>query len=69
MLQRTLQKTKKFETAVGPDPPIKVDAKLMKRILENAESPEFSGKCIVKLAEDPDIIKKSGHILMTAYAC
>lgn len=57
---------KKFETAVGPDPPIKVDAKLMKRILENAESPEFSGKCIVKLAEDPDIIKKSGHILMTA---
>lgn len=30
---------------------IKVDAKLMKRILENAESPEFSGKCIVKLAE------------------
>ena len=30
---------------------VKVDAKLLKKILETAESPEFSGKCIVHLAK------------------
>ncbi|CAD5213131.1 unnamed protein product [Bursaphelenchus okinawaensis] len=28
-----------------------------------AESPEFSGKCIVKLATDPNLMKKTGMIL------
>ncbi|XP_078335153.1 dehydrogenase/reductase SDR family member 1-like isoform X2 [Crassostrea virginica] len=54
------------EKLAGPDAPVKVDAKLLKKILETAESPEFSGKCIVHLAKDPNIMKKSGHVLMTA---
>jgi hypothetical protein len=31
----------------------------------NAESIEFSGKCVVALASDPNLIKKTGHILLT----
>jgi len=37
----------------------------MKNIFENAESPEFSGKCIARLAADPNIIQKTSRILMT----
>lgn len=34
--------------------------------LKNGESPEFTGKCIVALAADPKIAKKSGKCLFTA---
>lgn len=33
--------------------------------MESAESPDFSGMCIAKLATDPKIMKKSGRIFMT----
>lgn len=31
----------------------------------NAESIEFPGKCVVALASDPNLIQKTGHILLT----
>lgn len=34
--------------------------------LEDAESPEFVGRVIVALANDPDVGKRSGHTLVTA---
>nr|ACO10345.1 Dehydrogenase/reductase SDR family member 1 [Caligus rogercresseyi] len=37
-----------------------------KKIFENGESPEFSGKAIVKLASDPCIIQKTGKIITTS---
>lgn len=56
---------KTLEKAAGPDSPIKIDKNKMKEMLQNAESTEFAGKCIVHLAQDPNIMRKSGHILMT----
>ncbi|KAL4216864.1 Dehydrogenase reductase SDR member [Mactra antiquata] len=37
----------------------------MKKITETAETTEFSGKCIVAMATDPDIMKMSGKIVLT----
>ena len=37
-----------------------------KSIFENAESVEFAGKAIVKLAEDPQRIKKTGKIVLVS---
>ncbi|KAK3587662.1 hypothetical protein CHS0354_042446 [Potamilus streckersoni] len=34
-------------------------------LFENGDSTEFSGKCIVGLATDPNVMKKSGKILLT----
>lgn len=31
----------------------------------NAETIEFSGKCVVALASDPNLIQKTGQILLT----
>lgn len=36
-----------------------------KQLFEGAESVEFAGKCIVSLAKDPNLMSKSGRILMT----
>lgn len=36
-----------------------------KQMFEGAESVEFTGKCIVSLAKDPNLMSKSGRILMT----
>merc|ERR1712168_1710683 len=33
---------------------------------EDAETPEFSGICIAKLAADPNIMNRTGRILMTS---
>ncbi|KAL3885707.1 hypothetical protein ACJMK2_025753 [Sinanodonta woodiana] len=41
------------------------DIKKAKQIFENGESTEYPGKCIVRLATDPDLMKKSGKILLT----
>jgi len=38
----------------------------MKLTFLNGETPEFSGKCISQLASDPNIMRKSGRILMTS---
>lgn len=35
-------------------------------LFQNAESTEFPGICIAKLAADPNIMKKSGRILLTS---
>lgn len=44
----------------------KVDSKNpMKKGFEGGESIEFAGKAIVKLAADPNILKKTGRILQT----
>jgi len=37
----------------------------VKKVFQHGETPEFSGKCIVKLAADPNIIDKTSKILMT----
>ncbi|XP_064611312.1 dehydrogenase/reductase SDR family member 1-like [Liolophura sinensis] len=39
--------------------------KLRTMFMESAESVELSGKCIVKLATDPHLMKKSGRIFQT----
>ncbi|KAL3885606.1 hypothetical protein ACJMK2_025656 [Sinanodonta woodiana] len=41
------------------------DIKKAKQVFENGESTEYPGKCIVRLATDPDLMKKSGKILLT----
>ncbi|KAK3587661.1 hypothetical protein CHS0354_042445 [Potamilus streckersoni] len=41
------------------------DIERAKQLFENGESTEFSGKCIVGLATDPNVMKKSGKILLT----
>lgn len=41
-------------------------AKDMAKAFENGESTEFAGKCLVALAADPNIMAKTGRILMTA---
>lgn len=35
------------------------------RIFENGESPEFAGKCVVNLAKDRNVLKKSGRVLLS----
>ncbi|XP_022339592.2 dehydrogenase/reductase SDR family member 1-like [Crassostrea virginica] len=35
------------------------------QLFEGAESVEFAGKCIVSLAKDPNLMSKSGKVLMT----
>uniref|UniRef100_A0AAY4B4Q8 Dehydrogenase/reductase (SDR family) member 1 n=1 Tax=Denticeps clupeoides TaxID=299321 RepID=A0AAY4B4Q8_9TELE len=35
-------------------------------VFENGESTEFSGKCIVKLAKDKDLMSMTGQVLMTS---
>ncbi|XP_014666544.1 PREDICTED: dehydrogenase/reductase SDR family member 1-like [Priapulus caudatus] len=42
------------------------DREYIKGMLETAETVEFSGKCITALALDPNIMKKSGRILLTS---
>ena len=32
----------------------------------NAESPEFQGRAVAALAADPDILAKTGQVLVTA---
>ncbi|XP_028834085.1 dehydrogenase/reductase SDR family member 1 [Denticeps clupeoides] len=38
----------------------------IKDVFENGESTEFSGKCIVKLAKDKDLMSMTGQVLMTS---
>jgi len=35
------------------------------KIFENGESTEYAGKCVVHLAQDPNILKKSGRVLLS----
>jgi len=35
------------------------------RMFENGETAEYAGKCIVHLAQDPNVLKKSGRILLS----
>lgn len=39
---------------------------LMKKAIENGETPEYTGICVARLAADPDIMKKTGRILIAA---
>jgi hypothetical protein len=34
--------------------------------LSNSESPEFSGRAVVALATDPDVIRHTGQVLVSA---
>ena len=34
--------------------------------LSNSESPEFVGRAVVALAHDPDVIRRTGHVLVAA---
>jgi len=40
-----------------------IDATKMRQMFENGESTEFSGKCVVALATDPSLMKKTGRVL------
>ncbi|XP_072021523.1 dehydrogenase/reductase SDR family member 1-like [Amphiura filiformis] len=42
-------------------------SKMMKRMIETGETPEFAGKAVVHLAADPNIMKKSGKIVHTTW--
>ena len=53
-------------TTVKRDVPLYMsDPKIMAKVFENAETPEFVGQCVAGLATDPDIMKKSGKIILT----
>lgn len=54
-------KSKKF--LAQPD---RVPAALAQRILESGESAEFVGRAVVALARDPDVLNKSGQMLLAA---
>uniref|UniRef100_A0A5S6QET7 Dehydrogenase/reductase SDR family member 1 n=1 Tax=Trichuris muris TaxID=70415 RepID=A0A5S6QET7_TRIMR len=43
-----------------------LDAEAMEELIANAETVEFAGKCVVHLAADKNIMKKTGRILFTA---
>ena len=61
-------KNMKEDPSSGPRgglPPSMKDTERMANLFENAETPEFAGQCIVRLATDPNIMKKSGKILLT----
>lgn len=47
------------------DVPQGIDPK-MKEVFENGESTELSGKCIVSLAQDRNLMSMTGKVLMTA---
>ena len=57
------------DTAVDPvkgsPPGLKLDSKGMKELFEKGETPEFAGQCIARLVTDPNIMMKSGKIIMT----
>ncbi|OQV20405.1 Dehydrogenase/reductase SDR family member 1 [Hypsibius exemplaris] len=40
-------------------------AEVVENMFANGETVEFSGKCVVALAKDPNIMKKSGRVLLT----
>lgn len=42
------------------------EKELLKSVFENGESTEYPGICVARLAADPDIMKKTGRILITA---
>ena len=46
--------------------PDRVPAALAKRILEHGESAEFAGRAVAALAADPDVMAKSGQLLLVA---
>ena len=46
-------------------PGLKVDFKRLKDLIEKGETPEFVGQCIARLVTDPNIMRKSGQIVMT----
>ncbi|CDW55539.1 adh short and Glycos transf 1 and Glyco trans 4 4 domain containing protein [Trichuris trichiura] len=43
-----------------------LEEEAMKDLISNAESVEFAGKCVVHLASDKNIMKKTGRVLFTA---
>ena len=46
-------------------PPAMRDRSRMRRVFETGETPEFAGQCIAALATDPNIMNKTGKIVMT----
>lgn len=46
--------------------PERVPAPLARRILESGESAEFVGRAVVALAGDPEVLTKSGQLLLAA---
>ncbi|XP_062578611.1 dehydrogenase/reductase SDR family member 1-like isoform X2 [Saccostrea cucullata] len=50
-----------FNVAYG----IGKEAAQQKKMFERAETVEYAGKCIVALANDPNVMSKSGKVLMT----
>ncbi|XP_013381817.1 dehydrogenase/reductase SDR family member 1 [Lingula anatina] len=43
-----------------------IKPEVVKKIFENGETPQFAGMCIAKLALDPNIMQKTGKVLMTS---
>lgn len=46
--------------------PDRMPAPLAKRIMEHGESAEFAGRAVAALAADPDVMAKSGQLLLVA---
>ncbi|XP_061421502.1 dehydrogenase/reductase SDR family member 1 [Lethenteron reissneri] len=59
-------RTELVQELVARDTEKSITEQRMAKAFENGETPELSGKCIVGLAEDKNIMKKSGRVLMTA---
>ncbi|XP_035680114.1 dehydrogenase/reductase SDR family member 1-like [Branchiostoma floridae] len=45
---------------------MKIDHDQIKRMFEMGETPEFAGKAVVHLADDPNIMQRSGKVLIAA---
>ncbi|XP_072050027.1 dehydrogenase/reductase SDR family member 1-like [Amphiura filiformis] len=41
--------------------------KMYSKLIEIGETPEFAGKAVIHLATDPNIMKKSGKIVLTTW--
>lgn len=37
-----------------------------RKLFQNGETPEYAGKCVVHLMQDPNIMRKSGRVLLTS---
>nr|XP_032813377.1 dehydrogenase/reductase SDR family member 1 isoform X1 [Petromyzon marinus]XP_032813378.1 dehydrogenase/reductase SDR family member 1 isoform X1 [Petromyzon marinus] len=59
-------RTELVQELVARDTAKSITKQRMVKAFENGETTELSGKCIVGLAKDKNIMKKSGRVLMTA---
>ena len=64
LLDDAIEEAQKQSDDVGPSKNL-ISARKSKEYFENGETTEFPGQCIAALAADPNIMKKSGKILLT----